>query len=168
MYRKWFFTTGYPKDFLYRIKKLQRIFLLFLSFLSFILTFHAIYFSEFINVCVCHKIWFYYYADWLALMYNRLLCKLTTPRSRGLQGDIVYLSWPIAPLVYEPKCGWRGPRGDRCGLSANEKSCAHHVTWSPKKLWRRNSIFNLCRKVSPSLSLSTVYKVCLSILRPNS
>jgi hypothetical protein len=50
------FTTGYPKDFLYRIKKLQRIFLIFLSFLSFILTFHAIYFSTFINVYICHKI----------------------------------------------------------------------------------------------------------------
>jgi hypothetical protein len=30
-----------------------------------------------------------------------------------------------------------------CGVSANENSCAHHVTWSPSKLWRSNSIFNL-------------------------
>ncbi len=28
--------------------------------------------------------------------------------------------------------------GDRggCGVSANEYSCAHHVTWGPSKLWR--------------------------------
>jgi hypothetical protein len=56
--------------------------------------------------------------------------------TRGLQGDVVYLCWLIAPLVYEPKCG----RGC-CGVSANENSCAHHVTWSPNKLWRSNSIF---------------------------
>jgi hypothetical protein len=28
-------------------------------------------------------------------------------------------------------------------VSANEYSCAHHVTLSPNKLWRSNSIFNL-------------------------
>jgi hypothetical protein len=34
--------------------------------------------------------------------------------------------------------------GGGCGVSANENSCAHHVTWSPNKLWRSNSIFKLC------------------------
>ncbi len=34
--------------------------------------------------------------------------------------------------------------GRRCGVSANEYSCAHHVTWSTNKLWRSTSIFNLC------------------------
>ncbi len=59
---------------------------------------------------------------------------------RGLQGNVVYLSRPIAPLI-EPKCGKSegGLRG-----STNENSCAHHVTWSQIKLWRPNSIFNLC------------------------
>ncbi len=33
--------------------------------------------------------------------------------------------------------------GGVCRVSANENSCAHHVTWSPNKLWRSNSIFNL-------------------------
>ncbi len=28
-------------------------------------------------------------------------------------------------------------------VSANEYSCAHHVTWSPNKPWRSTSIFNL-------------------------
>ncbi len=32
-------------------------------------------------------------------------------------------------------------RGRGCGVSANEYSCAHG---SLKKLWRSNSIFNLC------------------------
>jgi hypothetical protein len=27
-------------------------------------------------------------------------------------------------------------RGEVCGVSANEYSCAHYVTWSPNKLWR--------------------------------
>jgi hypothetical protein len=34
--------------------------------------------------------------------------------------------------------------GESCGFSANEYSCAHHVTWSPNKPWRSTSIFNLC------------------------
>ncbi len=35
--------------------------------------------------------------------------------------------------------------GVSCGVSSNEYSCAHHVTWSPNKLWRSStSIFNLC------------------------
>ncbi len=33
--------------------------------------------------------------------------------------------------------------GGSCRVSANEYSCAHHVTWSPNKLWRSTSIFNL-------------------------
>ncbi len=31
-----------------------------------------------------------------------------------------------------------------CWVSANEYSYSHHVTWSPTKLWRSNSIFNQC------------------------
>jgi hypothetical protein len=38
--------------------------------------------------------------------------------------------------------------GGCCGVSANENSCAHHVTWSPNKLCRSNSIFNLWTKGS--------------------
>jgi hypothetical protein len=37
-------------------------------------------------------------------------------------------------LVYESECGGWG--GGGCGVSANEYGCAHHVTWSPNKLWR--------------------------------
>ncbi len=29
-----------------------------------------------------------------------------------------------------------------CWISANKYSCVHHMTWSPNKLWRSNSIFN--------------------------
>ncbi len=42
-------------------------------------------------------------------------------------------------LVYESQCRGMGSYG----VSANEYSCAHHVTWSPNKLWRSTSIFNL-------------------------
>jgi hypothetical protein len=41
-------------------------------------------------------------------------------------------------LVYEPKCGGRGG-GVGCEVSANE----YNRAWSPNKLWRSNSIFNL-------------------------
>ncbi len=53
----------------------------------------------------------------------------------GLQRDVVYLCWPIAP-------SYTGGGGGR-GVSANEYSLAHHVTKSPNKLWRSTSIFNL-------------------------
>jgi hypothetical protein len=45
----------------------------------------------------------------------------------GLQGDVVFFSWPIAPLVYcmSPNAGGRGS----CGVS--------------NKMWKSNSIFNL-------------------------
>ncbi len=33
-------------------------------------------------------------------------------------------------------------------LSANERSCAHHVTLSPNKLWRSTSTYNLWSKPS--------------------
>ncbi len=49
--------------------------------------------------------------------------------------NVVYLGWPIAPLVYEPKCGGGGVTGYR------QMSTAEHR--SPNKLWRSNSIFNL-------------------------
>jgi hypothetical protein len=48
------------------------------------------------------------------------------------------LSWLTnSDLVYEPKCEGAGG----CGVSANEYTAVHR---SPKKLWRSNSIFNLC------------------------
>ncbi len=52
---------------------------------------------------------------------------------RGLQRDVVYLCWPIAPKDMSPNGGGWG--GGDCGVSANEYSYAHHVTWSPNKLW---------------------------------
>jgi hypothetical protein len=76
---------------------------------------------------------------------------------RGLQRDVVYLGgWPIAPSYTSPNAGGWG--GGGCGVSGYEYSCAHHVNWSPNKLWRSTSIFNLwnapwkwCRKC-PKLS----------------
>ncbi len=63
-----------------------------------------------------------------------------TGSSRGLQRDVVYICWPIAPLIYEAQCGGKG--GLR-GLSQWVQLCTYHVTWSPNKLWRSTSIFNL-------------------------
>jgi hypothetical protein len=61
------------------------------------------------------------------------------------------LSWLTnSALVYESKCEGRG----RCRVSADEYSCAHHVTWSPNKLWSSNSIFNLWDNVLKSKYLN--------------
>ncbi len=53
--------------------------------------------------------------------------------NQGLQRYVVYLCWPNSALKYESQCG--GMEGC-CGVSANDYSCAHHVTWSPNKLWK--------------------------------
>ncbi len=37
--------------------------------------------------------------------------------------------------------------GGCCGVSANKYSCAHHVTWSPNKLWRSTSHKNLFKNI---------------------
>ncbi len=57
-------------------------------------------------------------------------------RGSRKQKDVVYLGWPTAPLLYEPKCGiWWGD----AGLSQLVQLC----TWSPNNLWRCNSKFNI-------------------------
>ncbi len=62
--------------------------------------------------------------------------------NRGLQRDIDYLCWPLASS-YSYTSPNAGDGGGGCGVSANEYSCAHHVTWSPNKLWRSTSLFSL-------------------------
>ncbi len=47
---------------------------------------------------------------------------------RGLQGDVIYLFWPIAPLVYEPK--WGGGGRSRWGAAGSQPMrTAVHITW---------------------------------------
>ncbi len=63
--------------------------------------------------------------------------------SRGynlnLQSDVVYLGSPIAPLYITLNAGGRG------GVAGSQPmSTAVHRSGSPNKLWRSNSIFNLC------------------------
>ncbi len=44
--------------------------------------------------------------------------------TRGLQRDVVYLCWPIAPSYYESKCGGRE------GVAGSQPmSTAVHITW---------------------------------------
>ncbi len=40
--------------------------------------------------------------------YRATSAKISFCARMGLQRDVVYLGWPIVPLVYEPKCGERG------------------------------------------------------------
>ncbi len=77
-------------------------------------------------------------------------------QTRGLQRDVVYLCWPIAPW-YNPNCGRMGGRG--CGDSANEYSCAHH-TWhgaqinfvelTPYLTYKSNYCYFLCSPLIPA------------------
>jgi hypothetical protein len=46
-----------------------------------------------------------------------------------------------------------GGGGELRGLSANEYGCAHHVTWSPNKLWRSSFILYLTSVRSPMMLL---------------
>ncbi len=62
------------------------------------------------------------------------ICQGVTKRCR--------LSWLAnSAIVYEPKCGGKG--GGLRGLSQWVQLCTIHCTWSPNKLWRYNSIFNI-------------------------
>ncbi len=72
------------------------------------------------------------------------ICRGVTKRCR-----LSLLSLTNSALVIRVQM--RG-EGGSCGVSANEYSCAHHVTWSPNILWRSNSIFNLWLYVSHSPS----------------
>jgi hypothetical protein len=61
--------------------------------------------------------------------------------ARGSQRDVVHLGWPIARSFMSPNAGgWGGLRG----LS----QWVQLYTWSPNKLCRSNSIFNLWMLVS--------------------
>ncbi len=64
-----------------------------------------------------------------------LRARIEYSSSRGSHRDVVYLGWPIAHSFMSPKAGGGGLRGlsQRVWLG----------TWSPNKLWRSNSIFNL-------------------------
>jgi hypothetical protein len=55
---------------------------------------------------------------------------------RGLQ-NVIYFGLTNSALVYEPKCG-------RKGGVAGSQPMRNSVHRSPTKLWRSNSIFNLC------------------------
>ncbi len=58
--------------------------------------------------------------------------------TRGrLQGDVVYLGWPIAPSYMSPNAGGRG---GGCVVSANVYSCTHGAQINSG---RSNCIFNL-------------------------
>ncbi len=71
---------------------------------------------------------------------------------RRLERDVVYLGWPIT-LSYEPKCGGRE------GVSGSQ-SMSSAVHRSPNKLWRSNSIFNLCYLYNILVHLWSVW-ICI-------
>ncbi len=75
---------------------------------------------------------------WLVYV-DSLSNSLFAHRNQGITKRC-HLSWLTnSALICEPKCGGGGSRG----LSHWVQLC----TWSPKKLWRSNSIFSLFRKL---------------------
>ncbi len=67
--------------------------------------------------------------------------KVNGMRQGGLQRDVVYLNWPLAPSHMSPNAGGRG---ELRGLSQRVQLC----TWSPNKHWRSTYIFNLWEALS--------------------
>ncbi len=74
---------------------------------------------------------------WLSSQNSKKIWKVTTGLSWARAGDyVVYLGWPIAPLYMSPNAGGGGKLR---GLT----QWVQLYKWSPNKLWRSNSIFNL-------------------------
>ncbi len=80
----------------------------------------------------------------------------TIERARGLQGDVVYLSWPRASLVYEPKCGG--------GVAGSQPMrTAVHITWHGAQInfgdltpYLTNGISQICHLFTSQPILYTV------------
>jgi hypothetical protein len=53
-----------------------------------------------------------------------------------------------------------GKGGGGCGVSANENSGAHHVTWSPTKLWRSGFFFFVISISASTPPLFITFRVC--------
>ncbi len=73
----------------------------------------------------------------LSLRWKAFVLRLQVRPGQGLQRDVVYLGWPIAPSNMSPNAG--GARG----FIQWVRLC----TWSTNKLGRSNSIFNLWSRV---------------------
>ncbi len=112
----------------------------------------------------------FYFSKGIPEMEKHTLKKMfmySTGETIGLQGDVVYLSWPRASLV---RAQMREGGGGGFEVSANENSCvhcAHHVTWSPNKLWTSNSTFNHIWEKRIALVLDWMKEILLFLLSYN-
>ncbi len=70
--------------------------------------------------------------------------------------DVVYLGWPKAPSYMSPNAGGGG--GLR-GLSQWIQLC----TWSLNKLWKSNSIFNLCLYRTKAMTSASNWTIGVSL-----
>ncbi len=121
----------------------------------------------------CRSLLSVIYYCWLLSIMCRLLIVDHRRRSTSLVATVVQgvtkrcrLSWLTSSvLVYEPKCG--GMRG-----VAGSQPTSTAVYRSPNKLWRSNSIFNLCCRVSVVryglMSVAACYRWKVSLLMPSS
>ncbi len=89
--------------------------------------------------CFVQNFLFIKKTEWLSTSRKNLQALKKIISCRGLQRDVVYLGWPIAP-----KYGtYMSPNaGGGLELRGSEYSCTQDCDRSPKILWRFNSIFN--------------------------
>jgi hypothetical protein len=74
----------------------------------------------------------------LSLLSTPGLSHIRFPRSGGYKEMSSVFADQQRPSYTSPNVGGGRVAGS---LSANEYSCAHHVTWGPNKFWRSTSIF---------------------------
>ncbi len=77
--------------------------------------------------------------------------------SRGIQRDVVYLCWPIAPSCMSPNAGGRG----RVARSEPMSTAVHR---SPNKLWRSNYILTYGSQQPPTQGCQ-MKLCCISTLK---
>ncbi len=83
-------------------------------------------------------------ASLMIILLRYMHTKKPRTNIRGLQRDIVCL-WPIAPSYTSLNAGGIGGVAGSKPMSTAVQ-CAHHVTWSPNKLWRSTSIINILKE----------------------
>ncbi len=99
--------------------------------------------------------------------YNSSILFSKSVERRGSQRDVVYLGWPMAPAYMSPNAGGEGGIAGSQPMSSIWALCAQLYsvqlyTWSPNKLWRYNSIFDLWLSFSMRCPVKSVLYHALS------
>ncbi len=99
------------------------------------------------DICLWYEWWcsFNYSITWELYYCSSILSRIAI--AGGLQRDVIYLGWPIAPSYMSPMGG---------GGVAESQPMSTAVRGRSTKLWRSNSIFDLWAIVSTN-DTETIY-----------